>query len=161
MFRSIQITFALTLCGAAYAGESNEQEVKVSELPPAITASVQSHYPGATIREASRETYEGKDTWEAGITTAGRKLDLAFQPDGTLVEEEEVIDASALPAVVKAAIAKQMPGATATKAERSVALGKTRYEVMLKTSGKSSEVVFDDGGTIVKSTAEDEDGEKK
>src|SRR5213075_3234000 len=58
----------LGVSSIALAGEGSEKPVKPSDLPAAVTASVQQHYPGATIHEASQETREGVRTWEAGIS---------------------------------------------------------------------------------------------
>ena len=150
----------LGVSSIALAGEGSEKPVKPSDLPAAVTASVQQHYPGATIHEASQETREGVRTWEAGISIGNRNLDLAFADDGTLKEEEEKLDPSALPDPIKKAIGREAPGGSVTKAERAVAHGKTHYEVDVKVKGKSTELVLDEAGTVVKNHGDEEADEE-
>jgi hypothetical protein len=73
--------------------------------------------------------------------------DLVYLADGTLVNYEELIPASAVPAAVMTAVKAKYPKATVTRAEKLFQGGKMNYELALK--GGPGEVVLTPDGKFV------------
>ncbi len=133
-----------------------ETELKVTDLPQPVQAAIASTYAGWTVGEASTEKEDGQQRYEAGIKLADRSLDVAFSADGKLLEEEEMMAITALPAPVQATIVTYK-GWTAKRAERSTANGATAYEVLLEQGKKRMEIAMDAAGAV--KSKENADGE--
>ena len=78
-------------------------------------------------------------------------------------EQEEKIGLDKVPAEVKAAAEKAVPGFTATEAEKETKKGVVVYELDGTVNGKKYEVKVDANGAVLKSgeDKEDDEGEKK
>jgi uncharacterized membrane protein YkoI len=163
---SLLLLLAACASPAAEADDEHETEVAATAVPQLVRDAVAKAWPGATVSEWSRESEDGVTCYEAELTVSGRHLDVLVRgDDGRILEEEEAIEASALPAAVTSALAAApFTGMKIAKAERIVKDGKRDeplYEVHLKDSGHAREVVFDARGRIVeqedKSGSDDED----
>ncbi len=65
-----------------------EKEIKVTDLPKAVTAAINSKYPGYTITEADKtETAKHGTIYEADLKKEKEKKEVAFKEDGTPVVE--------------------------------------------------------------------------
>lgn len=65
-----------------------EREIKVADLPKAVTASISSKYSGWTITEADKtETSKHGTIYEADLKKGKEKKEVDFKEDGTLVVE--------------------------------------------------------------------------
>ena len=165
---SLSLLLLLSACAAPSQPPEEETEVAASEVPKLVRDAIAKAYPGASATEWSREVEDGVTCYEAALTIAGppmRHLDVLVRADdGRIVEEEEAIEASALPeAVAKALAAEPFKGLKLRKAERIIKDGKRDaplYEVLVGETGHAREVVFDARGQIVeqedKSTGDDE-----
>lgn len=115
------------------------------KLPPAIDQAFKTAYPNATIKNVSKETEAGKPVYEVESVDGGRRRDLIYRPDGTVVSfEEELADAD-VPAAVSQAIKARYPKATVTFRERLVTGATVQYEIQLKGAGPGEVTLTPDG----------------
>jgi uncharacterized membrane protein YkoI len=140
----------------ATGARAQEAEIRLDQLPKAVADAAKAKFPGATWREASKETEDGKTVFEIAMTHGGHKMDVTFEAGGTLVLVETEVPEAELPAPVARAARDKYPGAKIDLAE-SVAKGpevkKTAdyYELHLTTADKKSvEVEVDGQGKILK-----------
>jgi hypothetical protein len=167
---TLSLVLLLTACASAPSKPAeDESEVSASEVPQLVRDAITKAYPSATASEWSREVEDGVTYFEASLKIAGpamRSMDVLVRAkDGQIVEEEERIDASALPeAVAKALAAEPYAGLKLRRAERVVKNGKRDeplYEVLIGEADHAREVVFDARGRIVEQedkSAGDEEG---
>jgi hypothetical protein len=141
---------ALLIGGTSTLVTAQEKRLKPSEVPTGVTAAATKRFPTAQISSWSKETEDGKTTFEASIKDAAGKRDAVFLEDGAFVATEEKISISELPPVVKKAIMDRYPTATFRAAERvSHDSGDPDYEVgIVKAAHK--EVTVSSGGRILK-----------
>ena len=118
--------------------------VKVT-LPPAIDKAFKAAYPNAAIKHVSKETEAGKQVYEVESVDGGRRRDLIYRPDGTVVSFEEELAEADVPAAVSQAIKARYPKATITFRERSVTGATVEYEIQLKGAGPGSVTLTPDG----------------
>jgi uncharacterized membrane protein YkoI len=143
----------LTLASGARA---QEVEIPLDQVPKAVADVAKAKFPGAKWREAAKETEDGKTVYELAITHDSHKMDVTFQPDGTLVLVETEVPEAELPAVATKAVKDKYPGAKIDLAE-SVKKGPDLkqevdyYEFHLTTADKKSvELEVDGKGKILK-----------
>jgi uncharacterized membrane protein YkoI len=156
--------------GLPTAAPAQEAQIKLDEVPKAVMDSAKAKFPGAKMREASKETEDGKTVFELSMTLEDRKMDVTFEEDGTLVVVETEVSEKDLPAAVTGAILDKYPGAKIKLAE-SVKKGPDvkkdvdYYELHLTTADKkSAEVEVDARGKILKTeekTAKEKDEDEK
>jgi uncharacterized membrane protein YkoI len=126
---------------------SADTKVKMADLPPAVQAAVKEQTKTATLVGLSKETENGKTTYEAETTVNGKSRDVSFDKTGAIVAVEQDVDLDSIPAPAKAAIQKKIGTGTLKKVE-SVAEGKAvSYEATIVKAGKSSEVGVNADGT--------------
>jgi len=94
---------AASLAGTAAA---KDKAVERKDLPAAVAAAMDRESKGDTVRGYEVEIEHGKTFYELETTRAGRSRELLFDADGTLVEVETEVDATSLPAAVKAQVEK-------------------------------------------------------
>ncbi len=70
--------FAMMASRFCLAGET---KVKMESLPPAVQAAVKQQSAGATIKGLTKETENGKTTYEAELTVNGHGKDISFDSD--------------------------------------------------------------------------------
>ena len=93
----------------------------LKDVPKAVLDSIKAKFPRAELTEATKETEDGKTTYEIALKDGGRAVELAATADGKITEIETTIDAKALPAQVTTALEAKYPIATIKKAEEIVA----------------------------------------
>jgi uncharacterized membrane protein YkoI len=92
---------------------------------------------GAKVKGFAKEIEDGKTFYEMETVKAGHSRDILFDPSGQVVEVEEDVELTALPAAVKDALSA---AGKLTKVE-SVTKGQTVvYEGHIVKAGKKSEV---------------------
>ncbi|MFD2719977.1 PepSY-like domain-containing protein [Hymenobacter monticola] len=66
-----------------------ETEMKVAQLPAPVRAALTSQYQGYKVSEAARivTAATGTTVYEAEVSRAGKKQDLLFNADGTVVKK--------------------------------------------------------------------------
>ena len=132
--------FSLSL--AAAISQAKEERVKLSDLPPAVQATVKEQSNGATVRGFSKETENGKTTYEVEMTVNAHGKDVSMDADGKVVEVEEAVDISSIPAAAGSAIETGAEGGKVLKVE-AVSSGSgspDAYEAQVRKAGKRTEV---------------------
>jgi hypothetical protein len=132
-----------------------------AKLPPAILIAFQQAYPKATIKNAAKETENGKTVWEVESIDNGLARDLIYNADGTVVEMEEQVEPASLPAAVSAAFKAKYPKATITKAEKLMKGTTVTYEMALKGAAVKTIEITPDGKIVPVAKEAKEDKEKK
>jgi uncharacterized membrane protein YkoI len=152
----------LTACSA----HAQETSIPLAHVPAPILDAAKTHFAGAKIVEAAKETEDGKTVYELEMKSNTAKMDVTFEPDGTLVLLETVIPADKVPAVVTKGLRAKFPKATINLVESVKKGPKTEgepdyYEFHLTTvNRKSVEVEIDAQGKILKTEVKTEEEEK-
>ena len=139
------------LVGIAVAG--SEQKVSQRQVPTAVRKALKKLAGSARITEIERETKNGIVFYEGEWSTRGRETGAMVTAEGDLVELEEEIGAKDVPARVKAAVAKEFPGARRFEYEKVMVV---MYEVEARIGGREMEILVLPTGKIV-GKAEDND----
>lgn len=131
----------LTALLIATASIAQERKIKRSDLPPAVEATVAAQGAGADIKGFSVEKEDGKTFYEAEMVIHGHSKDILMDATGAVVEVEEEVAISDLPANVKAGLLAKAGGAKITKVESLTKKGQlVAYEAQTVKEGKKSEV---------------------
>ena len=140
--------------------QNSEKSVKMKDLPEAVRKTVLEQSKGATLRGLAKEIEDGKTFYEAELKINGHNRDVLIDPSGAVVEIEEQVALSSLPAEAKATIQK-----AAGKGKITVVESITRnanleaYEAHVSTAGKKSEIKVTPDGKLI--TSEEEPAEKE
>ncbi len=144
------IAITLPALLAAIFLRAADVKVQMGDLPPAVQAAVKEQTKTASLVSLSKETENGKTTWEAETTVNGKSRDVSFDKTGAIVAVEQEVDLDSIPAPAKAAIQKRLGKDTLKKVE-SVTVGKAvSYEATVATNGKTSEIGVNADGTAHK-----------
>jgi uncharacterized membrane protein YkoI len=66
-----------------------EKLIDAKDLPKPVTATLNSKYPGATVKKAEELTEDGKVSYEVSLTTADKKtVGVTLDPQGKILETE-------------------------------------------------------------------------
>jgi uncharacterized membrane protein YkoI len=124
-----------------------ETKIKRSDLPPAVEKTVQAQSTGATIKGFSKEVEDGQVEYEVEIIVNEHGKDVSIAKDGTVLEIEEEVEQSSLPAAVKSALRGRAKGARITKVESVTRKGKiVSYEATVMNGTRKSEVAVGPNG---------------
>ena len=156
---AVLLATSVLLFGSALA---SEKKVKMKDLPEAVRKTVQEQSKGATIRGLAKEVEDGKTFYEAELTVNGHNKDVLIDPAGAVVEIEEQVTVSSLPAEVKATIQKAAGKGKITAVE-SVTKNNTleAYEAHVSTAGRKSEIKVAPNGTLIAAEKEQSGKEEK
>jgi len=126
----------------AAMGQAKEERVKMSDLPPAVQATVKEQSKGATIRGFAKETEHGKPIYEVEMTVNGLGKDVSMDADGKVVEVEQEVAIGSIPEAARNAIEKGAKGGKILKVEAVSSGGGApeAYEAQVLKGGKRSEV---------------------
>jgi uncharacterized membrane protein YkoI len=70
-----------------------EKEIKVADLPAAVTAGIKAKYPKAKLKSAEEVEEDGKITYEVVVEkSAGKEVELTVSKAGKILEEDEDTD---------------------------------------------------------------------
>jgi len=149
---AIAIVTVLALVAAAHPAAQGakpapvQQSVKLA-WPPAVEGAFKKAYPNATIKAVSKEVANGKTIYEVESIDNGRRRDINYNPDGSLILYEEQLTEAEVPAVVMAAIKKRYPKATTTAWERLYTEKdkSSNFEIQMKGAPVSEAVLTPDG----------------
>ena len=155
---------ALISCNNEEAKEVEEELVvePVEEValeataPDAVTAAFAAQFPGM---QAEWEQ-EGDNEWEAEFTKEGKEYSASYDNNGQWLATEHEIAMTDVPALVKAAIAKQFAGYEVGEPEMVETANGMMFEFELKKGEEELEVVMDATGKVVKQEVEKETGEE-
>lgn len=140
---------------------AGEEKVPLKDVPMAVLDAVKARFPAAELKEAARETEDGRTTYEVALKQAGKAVDVALTAEGEITEVETELAAKDLPKAVASAIETKFPKSTIKGAEEIVEFEgdkQTRsFEVLLETGArKPVEVKLSPEGKIVKEEEDDE-----
>jgi len=130
------------------------EKLDPSKLPPKVAEAVKARFPGATITQVTKETENGVVVYDIEMTRAGKKHEMDCKEDGTLIDLQNEVPASELPAGAADAIKKKHPGSTIKEVGEILVAkdGKeTRdhFEVIIETAEKKEvELTIKLNGTI-------------
>jgi uncharacterized membrane protein YkoI len=146
-------SFAAVAARAPQKGESREQEsrVKMKDLPAVVQQTVREQSKGAVIRGLSREIENGETRYEVELKVNGHNRDVLIDPTGAVVEVEEQVTLSSLPAAVRRTISRRAAGGKIVSVESLTKGGSlVWYEAHVKKAGKSREIKVNPAGQLVK-----------
>jgi hypothetical protein len=142
------LSFCIVCFGTAWAQqkakeakEEGEKKLELKDVPAAVQKTVQEQSKGATIRGISKEVEAGKTIYELETMIGGHSRDMLIDSRGKVVEVEQEISVTSLPAAVQAEVKKSVGSGKLLKLE-SVTKGGTAagYEAVVEKGGKMSEV---------------------
>jgi hypothetical protein len=147
--RPFLLSAALAITSCAYAAEHS---VPCNTLPEAVQQHSKSLIePGTTVHGCVKDVSAGKTTYEMELVTPRGSKDVTFTPTGDVLEVEQEVDPSTLPAPVAAAFTKAATGGKRGKVESLTRQGKLiSYESTIEKGGKHREVAFTPNGAPMK-----------
>lgn len=95
--KKLNITLLVILCVAAIAcnksesnsEEENEREIKIADLPVAITDNIAREFPEGTIKEADEVTQkDGSLTYDIEVEVNGKVVEYMYDAKGNYLGEE-------------------------------------------------------------------------
>jgi hypothetical protein len=110
------VGLAATL-GIGSRAAAQEVEIALNQVPKAVMDAAKTKFPGADIKEASKETEDGKTVFELEMKHDGHNMDVTFKDDGTLVLVETALKEKELPEVIIHAVKEKYPDAKLKLAE--------------------------------------------
>jgi biopolymer transport protein ExbD len=132
------VALAVTSMGAVAV---EEKKISRHDLPAAVERTVSEQSNGATIRGFSTEVENGKQLYEVELTLNGHSKDISMDADGKIVEVEEEVSMTSLPANIKESLSKSAGAGTITKVETLTKNGRlVAYEAVVKTGTKRTEI---------------------
>jgi Putative beta-lactamase-inhibitor-like, PepSY-like len=143
--------------------QEQEQEVTVNEVPLSVKQAFDNAYPGAEIKEYSKELEDGKTYYEVACVFEGRRIDVLYHPDGSIAAIEEVVATDMLPEAVKTSMTNEFKGYSINLAEKVQKEGKVFYELKIKDSEGENrqEVLFSESGQIVEKSGKSAEHEEE
>ena len=127
---------------------SADTPVTMADLPAAVQAAVKDQTKTAKLVGLSKETENGKTTYEAETTLNGKSRDVSFDKSGAIIGIEQEVDLDSIPAPAKAAIQKQIGTGKLKKVESVTERSSpVSYEATIVRNGKTSEVGVNADGT--------------
>jgi uncharacterized membrane protein YkoI len=132
-------------------GREQESRVRMKDLPAAVQQTVREQSKGAVIRGLSREIENGETRYEVELRVNGHNRDVLIDPTGSVVEVEEQVTLSSLPAAVRTTIEQNAAGGKLVSVESLTKGGSlVWYEAHVKKAGKSQEIKVNPAGQLVK-----------
>ena len=132
---------AAIVYAVALPAQEHEKKINRSDLPPAVEKTVAAQTQGATIRGFNEEKENGKTYYEAELMVNGKSKDILVDPTGAIVEIEEQVDFSSLPAAVQGGLRAKAGSGKLAKVESITKHNKlVAYEAKVVTGGKRSEI---------------------
>lgn len=128
--------------------EAAETAVSWEKLPPPVQQTLEAQLHTAKPEKITQETDDGYTTYEAAQTADGHLKEVKVAENGQLIEVEDAIPASDLPAAVVAQVQKVAPKAEIKEARRVTSYS---YEVELGKDSKPREIqLFGNGQPVEK-----------
>ena len=136
--RALLIASALLFSSAAFADTA---------CPAAVKTAIDKAFAKSTIKTCKPE----KDQFEVKLTKAdGTSAEVDVSPDGKILQVEEKIPVSKVPAAVMKAFAAKYPKAKVDAAEKQTpAKGAVSYELAFATDSGRKEATFTEDGKFV------------
>ena len=143
----VVVVLSLLAVGAAQA---KEKSLKKSDLPSAVQKTADEQSKGAAVHGYSSEVEDGKLEYEVEMTINGHSRDVSIAPDGRVLEIEEAVSMSDLPAAVRDGLTANAGSGSVTKVESVTKDGKlVAYEAQIRTGAKHSEIQVGPDGKLL------------
>lgn len=155
------ITLFLAMQIAPAFAKSTAQKLRSSDLPAAVTASLNRLYPNAKVTQFVSEDEQGRQVFDVETAENGIERDLLIDPNGTVIEIGEHMKVSDLPAPVVSAVKSAHPHGKIEEAELKTASGENYYEVLVESGGTDIELRISTSGIILAGSNDDENEEKE
>jgi len=147
--KTLVLVAIITALGGAAAAAEKKLEMK--DLPAAVQKTVQEQTKGAEIKGLSKETENGKTSYEVETMVNGKHRDFVVDGKGAVVEVEVETAIDSIPAPAKAAIEKKAAGGKIGRVETMTRGSATFYEAgYTSQDGKRHEVLVKPDGTETK-----------
>ncbi len=149
------VALAVTV-GVVMAGDA--RKLSLDQIPAEAREALLHLAGGTQIVAVEREKEHGMELYEAEWKKGdGLEAEAKVMANGDLVEMEEEIDAAALPANVKAAVAKRFPAGAKLECEKVTML---MYEIEAKVNGKERGILVLATGKILGKALEGDDDDE-
>ncbi len=140
------LVLAAGLTSAAFAGEGQEHDLTMDQVPAAVQSAVKGFASVAEIKGIEDSDADGTRVIEFDLEKNGQTSEVAFRPDGRLFSTEQEVNLAAGPAAGQETIAKKSRQGKAGAPEKLVQEGKTSYEVAIEREGKKIEYTISPEG---------------
>jgi hypothetical protein len=110
--RSVTVAGLLAVLGLASGTRAQEEKIPLHRVPRAVMTSAKARFPGAEIKQATKETEDGEPVFALEMKHHRHNVDVTLKVDGTVVLVETDVTAKEVPKVVLQAIQQSYPGAT-------------------------------------------------
>ena len=141
----MKLITGMLLAGVLFAAD---KKVEMKDLPAAVQAAVKEQTKTATLVGLSKEVENGKTLYEVETKVNGKTRDLLLDPKGSVVETEDEVEITSIPAAAQAALKKKAGTGTIEKVEKLTQGSTVAYEAAIKTkAGKSTEAAVNADGT--------------
>ncbi|MBE7547630.1 MAG: hypothetical protein HS127_11005 [Planctomycetia bacterium] len=123
--------------------ECKGEKVSIAQVPAVVKAAIEKETAGGTVKSIVKKEYDGKVCYAVNCVKGGVEKTIKFTADGAVVEcKEEKVDIAKVPAVVKAAIEKEIAGGTVKGIVKKEFDGKVCYAVryVSRRNGKNSRI---------------------
>lgn len=152
MKQLLSVFSALLLAGlCTTAAMAAEHSIPCKTLPTAVQTKSKDVVATATVHHCVKDVSGGKTTYELETMLDGRSKDITFDGTGNVLEVEQQVEASELPAPVASAFQKAAEGGSMGKIESLTRADKVvSYEGVVTHHGKRSELAFRPDGSSMK-----------
>lgn len=158
-------TSRLVLVGCAVAALvattksfADEKSFPMDKAPSAVQSAVKKLVGSSKVKKFSQDDENGKIAYEVEFDVHSVEHSAKVAEDGTVLEEEEEMKAADLPAAVKAALAKALPGGKVGDVSKVKADGKTFYEADVEVGKAEHELKIGLDGSILSDEIEKDEG---
>jgi hypothetical protein len=141
LVRSVIACLILVTAAAARATAQHSDT-----LPTVVATAFRQAYPNAKILNVAREMRDGKVIYEIESQDGPTRRDLIYNPEGHTLEIEDILPADSVPASLRAAVERDLPGATILGGERITTGAVIVYEVEVRKSGRTQILTYDPAG---------------
>ena len=118
-----------------------EKKISKSALPGPVAKTAEEQSKGAIVKAYTQDAENGQVEYEVEMTVNGHSRDVSIGPDGRVLEVEEQIEISALPASVQQGLKQKAGNGIITKIESITKRGAiVAYEAQVTTQGKHKEI---------------------
>jgi uncharacterized membrane protein YkoI len=125
----------------AISSATQEKRITKSALPIAVQRAAEEQTKGASIRGYSTEIENGRREYEVETILNGHSRDITFAPDGSVLELEEQVKLSDLPAAVRDGLQRKAGSGRIAKVESLTKQGKVvAYEADVRSAAKRYEI---------------------
>lgn len=125
--------------------EGSEVKIGFKELPAAVQQTALKFFKVENIKEIEKKAEEDTAQYDVEGLSNGKKLDLTFASDGTLIQTTVKIDFASLPKLAQKALLKDYPQGEIKEVEKVV---ETSYKIEIIIDGEKREIEVKASGDI-------------